>query len=820
MDRRARLILGATIIFILGLATRIYLERYTYIFGFDSYWFARMASYILQMGNLPKYDPLAFRGFPPEPLSWELSMDFPVWVYKLFYGAHYVPAHMLMVFKWLPASFGAIGSVIMMGMGLVLGGPLYGVLTGFLAATNPGYIYRTLSGFYEDDATSFFIPLAILFAFLAYRAKDRKMYWVYLGLASLTMLVQAISWNGFYIVPYTVVVFSIIYMGYVLLRWASKYIPDQHRDWWVMGAGVLFAFLSWLFIHNIAVSEAADALAITGSLSATTIYTLATPILAVLAYGLAATAAALWLRLNDRKYLYIAITAFTFALFTYLGPVNNGFTMEITDASGVAQRIGFSSTSFSMAFLGSAFLILAASLSGALAVFLYDRPKPGESIVDWRLLGVVFVPLFVAALSGPINGFDWYSPVLRMAMKVLPLEAVKGVAADKMLHPHWGLIEPKTAGPSSALIGEETFGFANWPAKYGILAVIVLISIPFLVRRAMEDRRYLFVLAWLALTWWAAWYQLKFCYYLGLPIALAGAAVLEEIYRRAGKQSARAAVFAVIAIISFSMVSTAVYHTATRIPMLLTATEAQQMNLAPKGLPLFNASSAQDYIDMFKWIDANTPKDANLLNWWSIGHWLTFFTNRGVLTDNTNYYYQADVEAAKFFLAPDENTAYAIAKKRHMNYVIFQSDFLWQGYALGIYALETKDLRDPRLANYSAALVNCQRISRSVVTGKPYYLCMQNGSVFATLSEQQWNAIPPFVASAYRDFNAAVHLRVGDRNFAVYKIASGANGGQLLLLAPGMDNSMTVRMLLDVPMKHFKRVWVSRNGRLMIYRIQ
>ena len=817
------MVLGLTMVFILGLATRIYLEKYTYIFGFDSYWFARMASYIIQDGHLPKYDPVAFRGYPPVPITWQLSMNFPAWAYHIVYGAKYLQQNLLTVFKWLPASFGATGSLIMGIFGYILGGPLLGMLTGFFAATNPGYIYRTLSGFYEDDATSFLIPLAFLFAYLAYRSKDKKQYWIYTTLAGITLLIQAISWDGFFIVPYTVVVFSILYLAYVVLDYLRSYVPDNVSwwDWAIIGIGGLFAVLAGVFIKTLAYSEAADALAITGSLTATTLYTLATPYIAIFFFGVAATATVLWLRSDDRKYLYITLGSVVFAILTYMGPVNNGFVTEVTDANGIARRIGFQNTSFAMMFLGSLLMILVSSLAGSLAALLYEKRKDMHGIIDWRLLGVVFIPLLFATLSGPINGYNWYKPVITTVQANFFPEISKGFGTQgSTAQPHMGFIEPKTAGAASSIIGEETYGFANWPAKYGILAVIVLASIPFLFYRSEKDKYFLFLLAWLALTWWAAWYKLKFCYYLGLPIAIASAVVLADTYSRVASKQFKAAVMAVIVFLSVSMISTAVYHTATRIPMLLTSAEAQEMNLTPKGLPLFSASSGEDYIAMFKWIDTNTPKDANLLNWWSIGHWLTFFTGRGVMTDNTNHYYQADVEAAQFYLAPDENTAYAIASKRHMNYVIFQPEFLWQGYPLAIYALQTQNLRDPRLENYAAGKVDCQRVGKSIVTGKPYYICLQNGSTLTTLSEEQWVAIPPFEPQYYREFNEATRIRIGDREYAVYKLAASQNGGSLILLAPGMDNSMIVRMLLGVPMMHFTPVWTAPHGGVMIYKIQ
>jgi asparagine N-glycosylation enzyme membrane subunit Stt3 len=821
MNTRDRAILGLVLIFVLGLATRIYLEKYTYIFGFDSYWFARMASYVIRYGHVPAYDPVAWRGSPPMPINWEISMDFPAWAYKLFYGSQYVMMHLLTVFKWLPATFGATGSLIMGAFGWVLGWPVYGFLTGFFAATNPGYIYRTLSGFYEDDATSFFIPLAFLFAYLAYRSKDRKKYWFWTGMAGLTLLVQAISWDGFLIVPYTVVVFSILYLAYVLVEYLKRYIPEKmaYWDWIVMTLGGVAAVLVGWIIKRIAYAEATDALTITGALTPTTIYTLATPYLAIFLWGMAATATVLWLKENDRKYIYVALSSVVAALFTYSYPVNAGFRTVITDASGLAHPVGFTETSYGMMLLGSLLMILAATTAGAFAAHLYRKEKKGWSeIIDWKLLGVVLIPLLIAAFSGPINGNDWYSPVITVISNILP-EAGQGAAVSaNTVRPHMGFIEPKTSGPWSNIIGEETYGFANWPAKYGILALLAMFSIPFVFHKVEKDRYFLFLLAWIALGWWASWYKLKFAYYFGLPIALAAAAMLDEVFTRIKARPAKAATLAVIGMISLSMVSTALYHTATRIPTLLTTAEAQEMNLAPKGLPLFSAQPAEDYLAMFKWIDANTPKDANLLNWWSIGHWLTFFTERGVMTDNTNHYKKADDDVARFFLATDENTAYSIAKKYGMNYVIFQSEFLWQTQSFALYALGITDLRDPRLQDYGAGIARCQRFEKSPVTGRPYYLCNVYGQPF-TLDENQWNMLPPFSPLTYTDSNTAIKITIGDHKFVAYTMGDGKNAA-IVLLTPKVNDSMIVKMLLGVPMEHFQKVWESDNQHLMIYKVR
>ncbi|HID09035.1 TPA: hypothetical protein EYP13_02300, partial [Candidatus Micrarchaeota archaeon] len=357
MDRRVVFALWLLVTFLVGLSARIYLEKYTYIFGFDSYWFARMVSYIIRYGSLPEYDPLAFRGFEPVPTTWELSMEFPAWVYVLLHGRSYDRMLLLDVFKWLPAVFGAIGSVLTGMLVAVVAGPVAGILAGFFAATNPGYVYRTLSGFFEDDATAFLIVLAVLFAALAYLAKDRKRFVFYTLLSSISMLAAAVSWQGFYIIPYSAVVFLGLWVAYhaalYLSRFFERDVVRRYEPYVVVLLSAAASLLAWFFVHLLAKKEVADAIYLTGTVSMTSVYTLALSPVSVAFWGVFAATAVIALRRKSSTYGVVSLAALFLALLTLSSAANRTYVLDVTLPDGTEIRQSFRLGSYGAALLGS-----------------------------------------------------------------------------------------------------------------------------------------------------------------------------------------------------------------------------------------------------------------------------------------------------------------------------------------------------------------------------------------------------------------------------------------------------------------------------------
>jgi dolichyl-diphosphooligosaccharide--protein glycosyltransferase len=87
---------------------------------------------------------------------------------------------------------------------------------------------------------------------------------------------------------------------------------------------------------------------------------------------------------------------------------------------------------------------------------------------------------------------------------------------------------------------------------------------------------------------------------------------------------------------------------------------------------------SEDWFNALNWLRENTPQTSHyffpkikpeysVLSWWDYGNWIVFVSKRPVVANN----FQAGADdAAKFFVASDEEAAFEIAKKRGVRYII------------------------------------------------------------------------------------------------------------------------------------------------------
>ncbi len=195
------------LIFVLAFIVRAHLMRYELFFEFDSYWHARMVSYILQGLPAPMVDPLAYYqnvaaatiGNPPI-LFWYISAAF----YKIFtLNAPYNFELWVLFVKILPALYGALISVAMYFLGKELfKGPhekMAGLFTGILAAVVPSFVYRTMGGFFEDDSFGF---LGMVIGFVFFARAVRNPSWkreniLNAMLGGLGFALMVFTWSGY-----------------------------------------------------------------------------------------------------------------------------------------------------------------------------------------------------------------------------------------------------------------------------------------------------------------------------------------------------------------------------------------------------------------------------------------------------------------------------------------------------------------------------------------------------------------------------------------------------------------------------------------------
>ncbi len=224
------ILLIALLIFVLGFAIRAHLLKYNYLFEYDPYWHVRVTGYVLQ-GNLPTNDPLGFyltggtsyTGWP------SFLWTFTSWIYKITtFGASYSKELLMSYARVLPAIFGALISVAMFFLGKKMYDTKTGIMMGLLAAVIPAFVYRTMAGFFEEDALGF-LWMVVGFIFLVMAIEKSKLQnklkinsIIYSILAGLFFWLMAITWEMFLLIPLVLIAYFITQIVYLLIRKEKK----------------------------------------------------------------------------------------------------------------------------------------------------------------------------------------------------------------------------------------------------------------------------------------------------------------------------------------------------------------------------------------------------------------------------------------------------------------------------------------------------------------------------------------------------------------------------------------------------------------------
>ncbi|MFH1257050.1 MAG: STT3 domain-containing protein [Candidatus Diapherotrites archaeon] len=211
------------LIFVLGFAIRAHLMKWGLFFEFDSYFHARIVSYILQSGTLPAFDPAAYyylavpSTLPNVQFFWYFSAAF----YKIFtLNAPYDKGLWIVFVKILPALFGALTAAAMYFLGKETYGKKAGITFGVLGAVIPAFVYRTMAGFFEDDSLGF-LWMVIGFIFLARAMKElefNKKSITNAVLAAVFFFIMALTWDLFLLVPLVLVGYFIMTLAVMWFR--------------------------------------------------------------------------------------------------------------------------------------------------------------------------------------------------------------------------------------------------------------------------------------------------------------------------------------------------------------------------------------------------------------------------------------------------------------------------------------------------------------------------------------------------------------------------------------------------------------------------
>lgn len=225
----ARLLTVLLVIFLLGFGIRAQniQDRYEYFFGFDSYFHARITSYVIQQGTVPEIDPIGYYECsvhlePFETIHWYVG----ALLYKLFtFGAPYDKERWIFFVKLLPALYGAIAALLMFFFGRYVYGRKAGIAMALVAATVPAYVYRTMAGFFEEDSLGFVWMVAglALFAYATREPGIQRNKLVASVLAGAMFALMAWTWDLYLLAPLVLMLYfpfavAIVYAKFDVVR--------------------------------------------------------------------------------------------------------------------------------------------------------------------------------------------------------------------------------------------------------------------------------------------------------------------------------------------------------------------------------------------------------------------------------------------------------------------------------------------------------------------------------------------------------------------------------------------------------------------------
>lgn len=204
------------LIFALGFGIRAHLMQWDLMFEFDTYFHAKMTGYVVRDGFVPDKDPLSYfqEGGGSlggtNPAFWYFSAA----IYKLlFLNSPYDKGLLILIVKLIPALFGALISAAMYLLGKeIFSSRKAGFAAGFLAAVVPAFVYRSMAGFFEEDAVGF-LWLVLGLYFLVKAQKKEAITKESLALSAISGIffgIMAMMWGMFLLVPIVLVAYFIV----------------------------------------------------------------------------------------------------------------------------------------------------------------------------------------------------------------------------------------------------------------------------------------------------------------------------------------------------------------------------------------------------------------------------------------------------------------------------------------------------------------------------------------------------------------------------------------------------------------------------------
>ncbi len=332
-------------------------------------------------------------------------------------------------------------------------------------------------------------------------------------------------------------------------------------------------------------------------------------------------------------------------------------------------------------------------------------------------------------------------------------------------------------------VGEENTGYQFFGVKYNaliIFPVLAMLLIPIRLFRDRKDHLSAMIFFWILITFFMAWYKLKFTYTFGLPIAAAGGLITAEIfyYLKERTNLEQKSVAVCLAFMLLVGIASATIFVPDKVPHI------------EIGYPDWKAA-----LDWMK-DPENVAEDAKMFNWWDEGHWISFLGERAVSADNRNMSFESNRDFSLFAITEDLNEAIRIAKEYDFDYIVMGSDMFQKVGSFGFYAYNTMNSNDERIINFLIAPHSAMPCSKD---GEEY-VCGGN-----RFNEQVMASIPTKWTIQSNQMFEGNGLTIP---LYVYR---AEDNSELYIVNPAVNQSMLGRLWFkeDEAMKYFEEAYAG-----------
>ena len=349
-------------------------------------------------------------------------------------------------------------------------------------------------------------------------------------------------------------------------------------------------------------------------------------------------------------------------------------------------------------------LVLLAYFGTQLVYMLIKKIGKKEILAFSKVFLVCFLLFTVSTTIH--SGTKWLSRTAEYVTNYLPITETNIDRVNKA-----AIDEADVIG---ATVGEENTGKQFFYEKYSLLVVVpflALLAIPLYLifkkpnNKDKEGIDYfsLLIFYWILVTGFMAWTKLKFTYTLGLPIAAGFGFLFFLTTEWLDKKS-----------VNYKRVFTVLFGV-----FLIGAIAAGSFFVLSKEPTI---SQEKDWQNAIFWLYDNTPQDAKIFNWWDYGHWIAYFSERKVSTDNTNSHWEGTSDFGKFMISEDINQAKEILKDYDTDYIMFDATYFDRMSSFAVYGYWTTKFNDPKITRYFGTTLECQ-MQEKPISGVVNYVC-------------------------------------------------------------------------------------------------